>query len=63
MLLPAIVVVSLSDYTGTRRIRARITTVSWTHKLFAPGMVPIHTEMTIELARMSDGALPGRQGT
>lgn len=55
MLLPSIVVVSLSDYTGTRRIRARITTVSWTHKLFAPGMVPIHTEMTIELARMSDG--------
>lgn len=55
MLLPSIVVLSLSDYVGTRRIRARITTVSWTHKLFAPGMIPIHTEMTLELARMSDG--------
>lgn len=54
MLMPTLLVLSLGYSAGNRKIRGRISNLGWTHRLFAPGMVPILTEVSLQFSRQSD---------
>lgn len=52
--LPAPVIVSIGDSKGSQRIRGIMGGLSITHDLFAPGMVPIITRISLNIERMVD---------
>ena len=54
MLLPTLLVLSVGYSSGNRKIRGRLSNLSWSHRLFAPGMVPILTEVSVQFTRQSD---------
>lgn len=54
MLMPTMVNVFFGDSLGARKMRAVINNVSWVHQQFAPGMVPVYTQLTIGITRMPD---------
>lgn len=54
MLLPMAVNVFLGDSAGSRKIRGVITNVSWAHQEFAPGMIPVYTEVALSITRIPD---------
>ena len=54
VLFPFPIIVSIGDGPRTRRIRGTLTSISFNHTMFAPGMVPIRTELDISVARLTD---------
>ena len=51
---PYPVIVSLGNGKTSRRIRGSINSFTITHKMFAPGMIPIRTEVQMNVMRISD---------
>lgn len=51
---PYPVIVSLGNAKRSRRIRGSINSFSLEHKMFAPGMIPIRTELQLNVMRISD---------
>jgi hypothetical protein len=51
---PYPVIISLGNAKTSRRIRASITGFSIHHSMFAPGMIPIRSELQISAMRISD---------
>lgn len=55
-IIPTLLVVCFGDnkMPGTRKFRAMVKSVSWTHKRFAPGMIPMLTEVSFSMERLID---------
>lgn len=45
---------SLGDSIGARKFRGQITNLSFTHRLFAPGMVPMMTDVSFTVVRIPE---------
>lgn len=54
MLIPTAVAVSMGDSPGARKFRGVIQNISWVHQQFAPGMIPVYTELSIAITRLPD---------
>ena len=54
MLIPTAVAVSVGDSPGARKFRGVLQNISWVHQQFAPGMIPVYTELTIAITRIPD---------
>ena len=73
MLIPMAVNVFMGDSAGARKIRGVIQNISWVHQQFAPGMIPVYTELAVTITRIPDnyftevpdasGAVGGTSGT
>lgn len=66
MLIPTAVAVSIGDSPGARKFRGVIQNISWVHQQFAPGMVPVYTELTLSITRIPDNYVreaPDASGT
>lgn len=61
LMWPIQVIVSLGNSAGARKLRCIPTNMSVTHRMYRRGMVPMITEMSMSLIRMSDYyAKPGK---
>lgn len=54
MLLPTMCDIFLGDSKGSRKIRGIVNGAAWTHQQFAPGMIPVYTQLTLNITRMPD---------
>lgn len=48
------VVISVGNSPGARKLRGIINNMGWTHQQFAPGMVPVYTQLTLNISRIPD---------
>lgn len=53
-IMPTMVVISMGDAPGARKIRGMLTGVNVTHNLFASGMIPVYTEVQLTISRVVD---------
>lgn len=54
ILVPYPIIISIGDGPGVRRIRGSIMGATFKHTMFAPGMIPIRTNVTLSIRRHSD---------
>lgn len=54
MLMNRVVLISVGNSPGARKIRGIINNMGWTHQQFAPGMIPVYTELTLNISRIPD---------
>jgi hypothetical protein len=54
VLVPYPIIVSIGDGPKTRRIRGSIMSATFKHTMFAPGMVPVRTQVSLNISRHSD---------
>lgn len=53
-LLNTACIVSVGDSKGARKMRGVLNNASWVHQQFAPGMVPVYTQLSLSFSRLPD---------